>query len=105
MLIPSRGAFFLERPFLGEGISGEGGALRSLGDLHTNGRRFRGSDSRGTQHGVLSEYFVVNLGDQIVLAVGIAAPHLPELNGIHGHGSILFAGILSRVAVTVGGVN
>jgi hypothetical protein len=33
----------------------------------------------------LREHFAVDLGDEIILAIGIAAPDLPELDRIHGH--------------------
>jgi hypothetical protein len=33
----------------------------------------------------LGEYFAVHFGDQVVLAISIVAPNLPELDGIYGH--------------------
>ena len=75
----------LERAFLGEGIAGQGCALGSFDDLDADRGRLGSGDARGTQHGVLREHFVVNLGHEIILTVGVAAPDLPELDRVHGH--------------------
>src|SRR5580765_4521558 len=79
-------SYSLERPFLGEGVSGKCRALRAFRYLHAYGRSFGSSDACRTQHRVLREDFVVDLGDEVVLTVGITAPHLPELDGIDCHG-------------------
>jgi len=78
----------LEGAFLGKRVAGQGGALRTLGDFHADRGGIGSGDSCGAQHGVLRKYFVVNLGDQVILAVGLAAPHLPELYRVHCHGII-----------------
>src|SRR6266567_5936012 len=95
----------LERAFLGERVAGQGCALGTLGNFHSNRRRVGRCDPSGPQHRELRKYFVVHLGDQVVLAVGFAAPHLPELNGIDRHGFFLtFPELLPRlpgVATTV----
>jgi endonuclease III len=76
----------LERAFLSERVSGEGCALRSLRDFHSYSGCIGCGDSGRPQHGKLSEQFAVYLGDEIILAVGIVAPDLPELDGAYGHG-------------------
>src|SRR5579864_4694161 len=58
-----------EGAFLCEGIARERGALRGFGDLYANGGSFGGCNARGTEHRILAENFVVNLGDEIVLAI------------------------------------
>src|SRR3954447_19759771 len=76
---------FSEGAFLRKGVSRKSRALRTFGNFHPHRRRFRGRNSCRTQHGVLSEDFVVNLGDEVILAVRFAAPHLSELDGIDCH--------------------
>jgi len=61
--------------------------LRSLDDLHAHGGGIGSGDSGGAEHGKLAEDFVVNLGDQVILAISVTAPDLSELDGIDGHGS------------------
>src|SRR5215472_15090697 len=68
-----------ERAFLGKRVSREGCALRAFGDFHPHRRSFGRTDARRTQHGVLRKNLVIDLGDQIILPVGIAAPDLSEL--------------------------
>src|SRR3984885_4928409 len=75
----------LERTVLGKGVAGQSRALKSFGNFDADCGRVRRGDPSRPQHGVLREYFAVHLGDQIILAIGIAAPHLPELNRIYGH--------------------
>src|SRR5579862_8128979 len=95
----------LERTFLSKRVARKRGALRALGDLDAHGGRVRGGDAGWPQHGVLGEDFVVNLGDEIILPVGFAAPDLPELDGIDGHVFFLNFGVDSRVSGVMGGVN
>src|SRR5260370_38135109 len=75
----------LERAFLGKGIAGQGRAFRTFRDFDAHGRSIGRGDACRTKHGELAEDFVVNLGDQIILAIGVTAPDLPELNGTYGH--------------------
>jgi len=75
----------LERAFLGEGVTRQGSAQRPLADLYADRGRIGRANSSRSQHGVLRENFVVDFGDQVVLAIGIAAPDLSELNGIDRH--------------------
>jgi hypothetical protein len=58
---------------------------RALGHLDAHGWGIRRGNPRRPKHGILRKYFAVHLGDQIVLAVGVAAPDLPELDGIYRH--------------------
>src|SRR5271157_2172217 len=90
--LPSRlapGPWPLKRPFLGKGVAGQGCALRTLGDFHPHRGRVGSGDARRTEHGKLAEDFVVDLGDQVILTIGFAAPDLPELDGIYSHGIVL----------------
>src|ERR1700684_2842528 len=75
----------LEGAFLSECISGQRRTLRSFSHLNADSWRVRRSNPRRPQHGILREHLAVHLGHQIILAIRIAAPHLPELNGTHGH--------------------
>jgi hypothetical protein len=75
----------LERAFLGKRVAGDCGSLGTLDDLYSHGRRLRSGNSCWTQHDILGEYFGIDLGDQVILAVGFAAPNLPELDGIYRH--------------------
>ena len=59
--------------------------MRTFGDFYAHRGRIGSGDSRRPQHGILRENLAVNLGDKIVLPIRFAAPHLPELDGIHGH--------------------
>src|SRR5580658_3806781 len=79
----------LERAFLGKGVARQAGALWALAHLHSNRGNIRSSNSSGSQDGELRKHFVVDLGDQVILAVGFAAPHLSELNGADCHGIFL----------------
>jgi hypothetical protein len=79
----------LERAFLGERVTGQGGTLGTLGDLYPDGGGVGSGNSSGAEHGVLRKNFVVNLGNEVILAVGIAAPHLPELDGTDCHRFVL----------------
>src|SRR5580693_4076358 len=76
----------LERSVLRESVAGQPRALRALGHFDAHGRCIWRSDTRRPQHGILTEHFVVNLGDQIVLAISVAAPDLPELDRTYCHG-------------------
>src|SRR5215831_11627362 len=87
--VASTGRRRSERAFLGEGISRQGCTLRAFGDFYPNRGGVGSGDPRRTQHGILREHFVVHLGDEIILAVSIAAPHLPELYGIDRHENFL----------------
>src|ERR1700735_2407253 len=78
----------LKRVFLRKRVARDGRALRSFDHPDPHRGRVGGRDACRPQHGVLSEDFVVNLRDQIILAVGIAAPYLTELDGIHCHGVV-----------------
>src|ERR1019366_7293395 len=75
----------LERAFLREGVSGQGRALRALRYFYADRGGIGGGDSSGAQHGELRKDFVVDLGDQVILTIGFAAPDLAELNGIDCH--------------------
>src|SRR5262249_41777161 len=74
-----------ERTFLGERKSWKGyaaGVLRHFNsDCRSIGSRYFG----GPQHSILRENFVVELGDQKVLAGFVFAPDLTELNGVDRH--------------------
>lgn len=96
-MIPDHRPLLLERSFLSKGIPGKRGALRALGDLYAHRRRFGSGDAGRSEHGVLGEDFVVDLGDEVILPVGFAPPDLPELDGIHGHDFFLDVGSASRV--------
>jgi hypothetical protein len=74
---------------LREGEAGERGAGGGPGDFHLDGGRVGCSHFRRTEGGVLAEDFVVDLGDEVVLAGCILAPDLSELNGFHGHWIVL----------------
>src|SRR5690242_7811841 len=71
--------------FLSERVAREGRALGALCDFHAHSFRIRSRQSRRAKYGVLAENFAVQLGHQIILAVGIVAPDLPELNGFDCH--------------------
>jgi hypothetical protein len=77
----------LERPVLGESVTRERRALRSLGYLDAHGWCIGSGNARRSQHGILRKYFVVDLGNQVILAIGVAAPDLPELDGTNRHDS------------------
>jgi len=79
------GRWLSERAFLGEGIPRQGCTLRAFGDFYANRGSVGSGDPRWTQHGILREHFVVHLGDEIILAVSVAAPDLSELYGINRH--------------------
>ncbi len=79
-------AGFLERAFLREGVTRQGRPLWALADLDPHRWNIGRGDSSRPQYSELRKHFVVNLSDQIILAVGFAAPHLPELDGIDCHG-------------------
>jgi hypothetical protein len=69
----------LERSILGERVSRQAPALRALRHFDSHCGSVGGGNSRRPQHGELRKHFVVHLGDQIILAIGVAAPYLPEL--------------------------
>src|SRR6266581_8846969 len=71
--------------FLSERVAREGRALGALCDFHAHSFRIRSRQSRRPQHRILAEHFAVQLGYKIVLAIGIVAPDLPELNGFDRH--------------------
>src|SRR6266568_9106535 len=75
----------LERAFLCECKSGQGRAGRALRDFHAHCRRIRRRNFGWTQHRILGKDFVIDLGDQKILATFVLAPHLPQLNGFHCH--------------------
>src|SRR5579864_6464632 len=81
----------LKRAFLGKGVSGERRSLRCFDDFYAHGGGVGCGDSGGAEHGKLAEDFVVDLGDQIILAVGIATPDLPELDRVDRHGILPLA--------------
>jgi hypothetical protein len=70
----------LKRAFLRKGVSRQRRALRTFGDFYTDCGRFGSGDACWTQHGVLAKDFGVDLGDQVVLAIGVTAPNLSELD-------------------------
>lgn len=94
----------LEGTILREGIAGQPGALGRLCDFDANRRRIRSCYARRTQHRELAEYFAVYLGDQVILAIGVAAPDLPELNRTYGHKFFLME-VDSRLPGVLAGVN
>jgi hypothetical protein len=75
----------LERTVLSKGIARQRRALRGFIYFDANRGRIGSADSGEAQHGILAEHLAINLGDEIVLPVGITAPDLPELDGINGH--------------------
>ena len=79
----------LERAFLREGKAGKRDAIRRLGHFHHDGGRVGRRDFGRTQRRILREHFVVDLGDEEVLASRVLAPDLSELNGFHGHWFVL----------------
>ena len=86
----------LERAFLGKRVPRQPRTLSALSHFDPDGRRIGRGDAGGPQHGILTEHFAVDLSDEVVLAVGVAAPHLPELDGVHSHDRILAVkGLLS----------
>src|SRR5258708_16485636 len=86
----------LERAFLGKGVPRQPRTLSALSHFDPHGRRIGRGDARWAQHGILTEHFAVDLSDEVILAVGVAAPHLPELDGVHSHDSLLAGeGLLS----------
>ena len=80
----------LERTLLRKGISRQRGAVGVLRYLYPQGLSIRRCHPCGTQHRVLGKHFVINLGDQIVLAVLVAAPNLAELNRLNRQWDSLF---------------
>ena len=74
----------LESAFLGEGIAGKSGALGGFRNLDANRRGIGSGEPSGTKHGKLVEDFVVELRDEVVLAIRFAAPDLPELHSFDG---------------------
>jgi hypothetical protein len=76
----------LERTFLSESVAGESGTAGILGDLYAHGGSLRSGNFGGAQNGKLREHLAVNLGDQVILTVGIVPPDLPELDGLDCHG-------------------
>ncbi len=80
---------WLEGAFLGKRVARQRGPLRALGYFYAHGRRIGSGNAGRPQHGVLREHFVIDLGYKIILAVGVIAPDLPELNGTYGHGVFL----------------
>ncbi len=76
---------YLERAVLSKSVAGKRRALWGLGHFDAHRRCIRRGDSRRPEHRILTEHLVVDLGDQIVLSIGVAAPDLPELNGTYGH--------------------
>src|ERR1022692_468848 len=96
----------LERAILGKGVAGERCTFGAFDHLDAYCRRVRGGDACRAQHRVLAEHFVVDLGDQIVLAIGVAAPDLPELDGTYGHDSFPECSeVVSRLTGRMVGVN
>src|ERR1700733_4529881 len=75
----------LERTVLGKGVAGQSRALKSFGNFDADCGRVRCGNPSRPQHRILREYFAIHLGDQIILAIGVAAPHLPELDRTYGH--------------------
>ena len=59
--------------------------MRAFDDLDAHGGSVGRGDSCGAQHRELRENFVVDLGDEIILAIRFTAPDLPELDRIYGH--------------------
>src|SRR6202023_2730591 len=79
----------LERAFLGKRVPRQPRPLSALSHFDPHGRRIGRGDARWPQHGILTEHFAVDLGDEVILAVAVAAPHLPELDGVNRHDSVL----------------
>ena len=75
----------LERAVLGKGIAGQRRALRSLRHLNADSWRVWSLNPCRAQHGILRKNLAVYLGYQIILAISIAAPYLPELNRSYRH--------------------
>ena len=81
----------LERPILREGVSRQARPLGGLEHLDLDGGSIGSGHFRWSQHGVLGKDLAINLGDQEVLTGLILPPHLPKLNGFHGHETIPLA--------------
>ena len=59
--------------------------MRTLHHFEAHRRSVGSRNPRWPQHGILRENFAVHFRDQIVLAIGVIAPYLPELNRIYRH--------------------
>ena len=79
----------LERSVLGKRISRQSPALRALGDFDADCGSVGRGDASWTQHGKLRKDFVVDLGNQIILPIRVAAPNLPELDEMRRHNIFL----------------
>ena len=72
-----------------KGVTGKSGALGGLGNFYANCGRIRSGEACGTQHRELVEDLVIELGDEIILAIGFAAPDLPEFDSLYGQRTLL----------------
>src|SRR5438477_1028624 len=83
--IPQRQWLLSERCFLSEGVTWQRRTLGVLCDFDADSFCVRSRQSRWPQHSILAENFTVQLGYQIIVAVSVVAPNLPELNGFDCH--------------------
>jgi hypothetical protein len=80
----------LKCPFLRKAESWQSHPVCRFGDLHFDHRGVGGSHFGETQHRILREHFTVNLGNQIILAGRILAPHLSEFDVLNSHELLSF---------------
>jgi hypothetical protein len=73
-----------ERPFLRKAETWQSNSVGRFRDLHLHGWRVGRSHLGRTQDRKLCEHFAVNLGDKVILAGRVLAPHLPEFDALHG---------------------
>src|SRR5436309_1292107 len=75
----------LERTILGESETGQCCTCGDLGNFDADRRRIGSIHLCWTKHRILGEHFAVDFGHEIILAIFVFAPNLPELDGLNCH--------------------
>src|SRR4051794_24088086 len=70
---------------LGEGVTRKCVSVAALLNLDTGGVTGRSRGVGAPQNSVLRENLVIQLGNKIILRVGVVPPDLPELDNFHCH--------------------
>src|SRR5579872_5351088 len=101
----------LKRAVLGKCEAGQCRTCGSFGNFHPDRWRIGSIHLCRAKHRILSKHFVVELGNQIILAIFVFAPDLPKLDGLNCHAEFLqnprieVTVVSSRVTAALVGVN
>src|SRR5579872_2362422 len=101
----------LKRAVLCKCEAGQCRTCGSFGNFHPDRWRIGSIHLCRAKHRILSKHFVVELGNQIILAIFVFAPDLPKLDGLNCHAEFLqnprieVTVVSSRVTAALVGVN